>query len=359
MSISVEKTLYLKNYLAILCCFFLFACADEPQAGKKDKEQAASVTECDKSVAEASCATPVTKHNNAPSTPAAGDKASTPLNAEDARLADRMIGFSNQARDILSGGTYRAATVLKDNAQRYLEIWRLGKRPRLPARHNGDTRLKPPAGLFDKEEEALLTQSLDRMDKALNDLITHYRSLEKYAADSAIKDDGKLGSELNEKIKGAHQEFMNAKKSWLEIVERRAEEAEAKFLATHPLQRQIQAAGNIFSQMREIGDLVEAEGNNREAIKSLRVNLDLTVAEAAKPPFPASPSLERVYRDFLKKVNVYCQILDRALVEGFHNIQKRELADARLKCLNAYNEFVSTVNNSTRADKFENVSFAA
>lgn len=325
----------------------LLGCADEPDKTGEKESKAESPVQQETQIQDRSAQIAENLANQVESGQAQEKKEKNkplPLTPEEARLADRTIAFANQAREILRDGTYAAEAILNDNAQRYRDTWRLGKRPKLPGRHERDPRLHVPAGIFDREEEKELTASLDNMDKALNAIIGHYRSLEKYVADSSIVDDGRQGLELSDKLAKNHEQFMAAKKSWLSMVEAKAEEAEAKLLREHPLQRQILAAKNIFAQMNEIGDLIIAEPDNRMPVITLRQNLDNIAAEAAKPPFQASPALERPFRDFLKRVNDYSQILQRALLEGFHNVQRRELNQAMLKSHEAYNGFVRAAN---------------
>lgn len=344
--------------LFLIIC--LFACSSAPAEEKKEGERKAAVEtpapqenaavktreNADKSAEDepasgAAAASGQEKAGEAKNSPAS---AAPPLSEEEAKLADRTVAFSNQARDILNGGFYSSVEILNNNAKRYLETWKLDKRPRLPAKFASNPRLRPPAGIFDKAEEASLTAALDSMDKAINNMLDHYKSLEKYVADSTIVDDGKKGLELCEKLAQAHTQYISARKTWLEIAEAKAAGAEEKLLRDHPLQRQILAAQNIFAQMREVKDTLAAEPVNRQALGAAAKALEAVIEEGGRPPFQASPSLERLYKAFLKDALQYCQILNRGVLEGFHNVQKRELGAAREKCGSSYNEFARAVN---------------
>ena len=268
-----------------------------------------------------------------------------PLTAEERRVAARALDFANQARELFQKGVHAAADELKRGAELYREEWRLPKRPKLPARHSRDSRLQAPKGIFSMAEEAELAKALDEMDGALNEILSIYRRLEKYVADSSIRDDGELGLELSGKILESHKSLHEARARWLALVEPKAIEAEAKLLREDPLRRQILAAASLFAEMRETASLVAA-GAPRQALADARKSMAAIIDSAGKPPFQASPSLERLYRNFLKVARQYCQILDKGILEGFHNVQRRELAEGAAKCQAAYNEFVKAANQS-------------
>ncbi len=318
----------------------LFACADDSGQDKKDKSESKKIL--------------LIGNNESPeikvgdNAVSGGEEQKTenlpPLSREEIRIADTTLTFSNRARDILNNGLYAAVHVLKDNVSQYRKTWSLPKRPKLPVKFNGDDRLKPPSGIFSKSEEKDLTLALAGMNTALNDIINHYKNLEKYISDSSIIDDGKRGLELSEKLEQSHFQYMKAQKSWLGIVEAKAAEAEAKLLREHPLERQILSAKNIFNQMREIAEIISSEPDNRQIISQLGQNLNAIIEEAGQPPFQAQPFLERLYKAFLKDANTYAQILNRGMLEGFHNVQKKELQSAQSKCGESYNEFVRAVN---------------
>lgn len=344
--------------LFLIIC--LSACSSAPAEEKKEGESKAAaetpatqenpMVKATENAAKSAEAEKPAQDAAAPGRKAAGEDknpsalAAQPLSAEEAKLADRTVAFSNQARDILNGGVYAAVETLNKNARRYLETWKLDKRPRLPARHTSSTRLRPPAGIFDKAEEESLASALDSMDRAINNILDHYKSLEKYVADSSIVDDGEKGLELCEKLAQAHTQYISARKTWMEITEAKAALAEKKLMRDHPLQRQILAAQNIFAQMREVRDTLAAEPVNRQALGATAKAMEAVIEEGGHPPFQASPSLERLYKAFLKDARQYCQILNRGVLEGFHNVQKRELDAARQKCGSSYNEFARAVN---------------
>lgn len=255
------------------------------------------------------------------------------------RLAGQL-DFANRALEALARGRYGLASALHANSRLYLHTWRLAPRPNKGA----NTDIAVPAGLFEEADRKKLNSLRDQMDKSLDRLLGHYASLERYVRDRSIQDDGKLGRELAAKIDSAHTEFIGARRSWLEIVQKRAAEAEAALLAGHPLQRQIIASQAIFAQFREVASLLATGSPERTLLAATRNNIAALLANAEKPPFPARPGLERIFRAFLKQVGIYQAALGRGIDEGFHAIQRRELNQAQLECQKAYNEFAREAN---------------
>lgn len=272
----------------------------------------------------------------------------TPPTSEELAKAVRLIDFSNAARDALSGPNYSIPDKLLDYVQQYRGTWQLPKKSKISVRKNAGAALSFPKGIFNQDEEKQLAAALQEMDKALEKMIGHYRELEKYVADDSIHDDGKKGLELADKISSGHDIFMKSRESWLEIVETRAEEAERKLLYDHPLQRQILAARNIFAQMREVGLLVKTGDADKSSLATFYNSLNKIISDASKPPFPASPSLERLYRGFLKHASAYGSVLGTGIAGGFYAAKKRELNETMINCRKSYNEFVRAANALTQ-----------
>lgn len=255
--------------------------------------------------------------------------------------ADRILAYHNQVQSVLTRGSQAGAIMA--GAQAYLSTWRLprqlfkGKRNNVPA---------PPKGVFSDAEADAITAAMKDMDKALAGMLGHYTELEKYVADPAIRDDGKLGKELVRNIVSGHAQYLKARESWLTIVEKAAQQAETALLYGHPLKRQILAAQGMFAQLREVGNLVASGDPEKELLEACAQNIKNLLASAASPPFAAKPSLERYYRNFLKQVQIYVQILERGIKEGFHAVQKRELNAAAEASRRMYNRFASNVNES-------------
>lgn len=254
--------------------------------------------------------------------------------------ADKMIAYSNQAHEFLESGSYKLADIFHANSQNYLHTFRLPARPKITRK----AAPRPDNGVFDEAEANLVAKGLAGMDKAMDNLLGNYANLEKYIADKSIRDDGKQGEELVTKISKAHADFIAARDTWLDIVQKRAAEAEQVLLYQHPLKRQIMAGSAIFRRFEEVAQLLAAKDANPDLINACRQNIERLVREGAKPPFPAKPVLERLYRAFLKTVDAYLVQLDSGLMGGFYKPQISALNSASQACTRAWNEFVKTAN---------------
>ena len=331
----------------------------------------------EKGAAKSAPKTPESATGAAPAAPAVVKAEPAPepepeLTAGERARAEAALDFHNTAMNALETGYYALPDALYANARFYLKTWQLPGRPRNPgAREPARARLRPKDGIFSEEEGAKLTAALAGMDKALNSLLGKYKALEDYVADGRIRDDGARGKALATKLAQDHAEFMAARKSWLEIVEARAAEAEAALLRGHPLQRQIQAASAIFAGFGRAAEVLGAddaaaageaatkaaaaekqageaaatlEEAARTTLQHIHTELENRIMEAGKPPFAAAPQLERQYRAFLKEAAAYADALGRGLAEGFHAPQRRELNVAAMRSRAAYNAFVREAN---------------
>lgn len=314
-------------------CLFLLGCsADDTAQEKAGREDAPPMNN------ESPLVDGRTGNNSAPP---------VEITEEQRERADRALQFSNLATGVLTDGYYALPDALYDNLNYYLDTWRLPKRPRAHGAERAKKSMRPPEGIFNEKEEAALTAAFQEMDQALGLMLKDYGSLEHYVADDSIRDNGKEGKRLGKKIAESHSRFMKARKTWLEMVDARAEEAQALLLREHPLERQIIDAGKMFAIFREINALVVLENPDRAALSALRQNLDHVLADAKKPPFPAAPQLEREYRAYLKTVDKYLSSLDAGLAEGFFTPQKKNLTTDVVNCHKAYNSFAKMANQRT------------
>lgn len=332
-----------KNFFAIFAMLALLTgCApDDEQAPRGSNGAPASRQEAvvEKQADARGAALPETK---APGGEAAPE--TQPVSQAEYEKADKILAFANQARSSLEQNFSRPASHLRDNALSYLDTWHFAPMPKIAKRNAAMEKMTPPGGLFSVAEEQKLAEALAGMDRALDEMTGHYHEMEKYSADSRIRDDGKKGEQLGKLMAGSYAKFAANQHSWLEIVEMAAESAEEKFLRSHPLRRQIAGARSIFAQFREIAALINSGSASFPVLASLRQSIEEIVAECAKPPFDASPGLERLYRNFLAQTQAYCKTLNQAMAEGLHGAQKRELNVALEKCRAAYNEFVRQAN---------------
>lgn len=324
----------MSNFLSLLaCCLALFlVCGCGDDAAEK-KENTENVPEAGRTVS------PEIGARN-------GDLAGfseTPKMAQiDEKKADAILAFHNRAIDSFTRGYHSLPQTLARNVKGYLETWKLPRKVSVPPKVS---LAAIPAGAFTADEEKLLQGNMQSLDKAFQSMLGNYRKLEAYVADSRIRDDGVQGKDLADKIFAGHDVYMTARKSWLEIVEKRAAEAESALLEKHPLKRQVLAANDIFKIMADVSEMIAADSADRQMLASLRQSLEQTISVGEKPPFPASPGLERRYRGFLRTCRQYAKILEKCVDEGVFAPQKKELAQAALACHKAYNSFAETANS--------------
>lgn len=265
-----------------------------------------------------------------------------PPSAEQIARADGMLEYANRSLEYLDHGFYSLADKFYQNSRSYLETFKLPQRPKTGPRQE----LKPEAGLFDSQEAEILAKSLAGMDMALNSLLGHYASLEKYVADRNIRDNGVQGEKLAKAIAADHESFIASRKTWLEIVQARAAEAERVLLHGQPLQRQIQAGSALLGQMAEAARLLASD--QADLLPACQQAIASLIGEGEKPPFAARPGLERLYRAFLKNAKAYLACLERGMKEGFQQLQRRELNQASKDCAASWNEFAKAVNGGAR-----------
>lgn len=260
------------------------------------------------------------------------------------RRADAILAFANRARDTFAKGWYAVPDALNHGTQFYSKTWHLPGHAIIPPKKRERQNLVPSPGLFDESEMKIMTKALDDMDKAVENVISSFTELEKYVEDDSIRDNGKRGNFLARQVGLRHAAFLAARKTWLEVVEKRAQEAELTLLHANPLERQILNGQRILAQAREVALMLRSGSPSRSELSSLRNNMQEILEKAQQPPFMAIPDLERLYRGFLKDVVQYLTILQRGIDEGFYNTQKKELNMASVKCLKAYNEFAKAAS---------------
>lgn len=312
-------------FLFIACCL-LTACGNDSNAEKPIEQKKDEKIELK---AETSANAPADAQQ-----PAKMDRAT----------ADRILQFHNHATEELTNGYYSLALKIAAIIGRYQKEWTLPQKLPVPPRRS--SLFTPPSGVFDKESEKTLSDTFKNMDQTLRGMVADYHKLEAYVADKNIKDDGKRGNELAAKLLAANDVYMAARKSWQEIVDAKAAQAEAELLADYPLRRQAIAARDILAVISQVSDLMTADSLNRQVLGSLLQSLEKSIGEGEKPPFPASSSLERLYRGFLKNARVYAESLKRCEQEGDFVPQRRELNAAAQACRDAYNNFAKAVNSS-------------
>lgn len=263
--------------------------------------------------------------------------------------AQNILEFHNSAIKSLESGYAQLALHIIKNSRHYLQEWDLPDqiKPADKNLQNAKQKLTPPKTLFDQKEESLLTEALNHMDKALRNMLENYRKLEAYIDDDSIKDDGKIGLELTNNIFKKNGEYLAAQNSYLERIEDAAYRAESSLLAKEPLQRQILAARQLFVLIEQTTNLNNAESLTRADMNEIYKAMQNAWQEGDRPPFPAAPNLERLYRAFLKHVQNFMDILHLAQEEGMYNFQKKELIAQANLCKKAYNSFAEQANSSS------------
>lgn len=269
-------------------------------------------------------------------------------NAEDMARANAILDFHNRAVEILHRGAYARAADIAEAREIYLATYRLPRLKKAGGVRAATQALATPAGLFSEAEEAELARALASMDGALQDMLAKYAALERYVRDESIVDDGREGRRLCQALGAQHDVFMAARKSWLEIVTRRAREAERLLLEEHPLRRQILAGQEIFQLMDQAASQLSVEKPDKSAIARTGQEMAVRVARAGEPPFPAAPAVERQFRNFLRQASAYLGQLQEGLAQGFYTPGMRRLNVQAAKARRAYNAFVRAANESRR-----------
>ncbi|MBO4301687.1 MAG: hypothetical protein J5861_08820 [Desulfovibrio sp.] len=272
----------------------------------------------------------------------------TPPRTEELARADSLVAFANAASLALSSGKYAQTDVLAAYTEYYLAEWQLAKCPKIDSELDAAlaAQLVPPSGLFASEHQAKMAARVKSMDRAIDDMRKAYRALEAYVTDPSIRDNGLKGRQLGERVLRAHRAYRSARDDWMRLVESESGPAEELLLRDHPLRRQIRAANAIFAIHRQVQELLAQPHTDNKALASLVEELQSRIVEAERPPFRASPSVERQYRQFLKDAAAYRHAMERGMAEGFHNAVRQEMNNAVLACRNAYNAFVRQANGN-------------
>lgn len=258
--------------------------------------------------------------------------------------ADRIMAFCNASQQSLDAHWHKTAEMYYNLGHIYLRVFNLPANVRQPKRRRAD--LVPGKGLFSEKETRDLTRAMDDMDKALASMLTHYRNLEKYVANPEIVDNGKLGRKIVAELEQDHKAYTRAGRIWLGIVNEKARQAEEVLLADHPLARQALCGSRIMGLIAEIKNMLGEKTIKRQQLADISTRLGQLLALAEKPPFPAAPNLERLYRIFLKNAAVYNDVLKRASLEGVFEVQRNELSLAAKVCNETYNDFIESFNKT-------------
>ncbi|MCR4666574.1 MAG: hypothetical protein K5657_04685 [Desulfovibrio sp.] len=264
---------------------------------------------------------------------------------EERRHASAVLDFSNHAETAISANWFSRADLLAFFVRVYLGEWQL---PLLPEPNRSRTSslrdLLPPSGLFDSVAAAGLKDSAESMADRLESMHKDYAALQRYVEDPSIQDEGAEGKKLTSSMLKNYERFCAARRAYFIVLEKEADAAEALFLSEFPLKRQVVAAKHLFRAFRAVAGLLEQDKVERSAVQKFLERIRSLCAYAALPPFKGKPAEERQYRNFLKKVSVYCDHLARGLDEGFYPHVRKALNDDQTDCRIAYNEFAELLN---------------
>lgn len=255
--------------------------------------------------------------------------------------AEKVLDFYNRAAAAFETGYYALPEKIMENSRRYERGWIAPEKLEAPEPAKS---LLPEKGLFNEAEEAALAAALDDMDKALARLLAHYEALLGYPPEARIEDEDQTGKRLQNDLELAHGQFMRARKTYMGIIDKAASEAESYILKTHPLERQIVCAREIFAQIAQISELLRIQEPDISLLASCRENMRELIDRASLPPFPAQPGLERLYRGFLKLATNYMERVPITPQTARNGAIKRELALLADDMRAAYNEFARQVN---------------
>lgn len=326
------KKLYI--WLACLGVLCLAAC----DSGSKEEAPASSAK------TEQAQPAPAAEANAAADTGNAPQEQGPPPTKAQIDEADALVAFYNTAASTLANSFYTQADVMMGNVRYYLHEWMLAPRP-----DGGDgkplaARLAAPQGMFSEDESRAMAQWVEDMRQSLDSMRADYRLLERYVKDQSIRDDGVKGKALASSIEKSYERFSAARSGYMGTVEARAASVEEILLYGHPLKRQILEARRVFGLFSRTAGLLTAQKPDREALEQVKIKLEASLADAGRPPFPASPDVERTYREFLKQAAEFKVALAKGLDEGFYNSVREELNNAAVGSRQAYNVFVREAN---------------
>ena len=259
--------------------------------------------------------------------------------------AAKILDFTNAATMSATSGWFAQADLIAFFIQIYLGEWQLAILPKnTEDKVQAITQLIPPEDLFSAETEQYLKDVSQAMATELEKMLSLYKSLTKYFKDETIQDEGVLGKKLAGQIVDSYTKFKAERQKYFEVIAEESRLAEDLFLTSEPLRRQIMAARSIFTLFQDVSWAL-ADAKNRDTTRSLAQKLQALIDYAAMPPFRGKPLCERAFRDFLKKVAIYHDILVIGNEEGFYPETRKLLNDSVSDCRISYNAFAEMLNH--------------
>ncbi len=324
----------MKKIFILLVCLGVLSLA----ACESDKKEEASASSAKTEQAQPAPAETAADTGNLPK------EQGPPPTQEQLAAADAVVAYYNVVATTFADPYFAQADVMMGNVRYYLHEWLLAPRPAGGDGKAVSARLAPPSGMFTEDESRALAQWVADMNQSIDSMRADYRALERYVNDQSIRDDGVKGEALTNSIAKSHERFMAARDGYMGTIEARASSVEEVLLYGHPLKRQILEARKIFGLFSRTAGLLVAQQPDREGLEQVVAKLDASLKDAGRPPFPASPDVERVYREFLKQGTAFKDALAQGLAEGFYNPVREDLNSAAEGSRQAYNDFVRAAN---------------
>ena len=263
---------------------------------------------------------------------------------EELQKAAETLDFTNLAQELLTEGYLSQADLLAFFMHIYQGEWQLAL---LPENHTDLEELKkqmlPKDTLLGLETKNYLQEQVFKMVELTQEMLQNYEALGQYVQDESIQDEGVRGKELAKVILDKYVLFKQARQNYGELLDEEARVAEDIFLSQSPLRRQIMVSRSIFGLFQEVSWAL-AEKQSREVTRKLGQRLQNLLDYAKEPPFKDKPLKERAYREFLKKVQNYLEVLAQGNEEGFYPKNRKLLNDSLADCRSAYNRFAYLLN---------------
>lgn len=264
----------------------------------------------------------------------------------DLQMADEILDFCNVATETFNYGWFAQADLIAFFVRIYLGEWQVAILPKNEDTANDIAKLTPNSDLFSEETRNYLTAELKKMSQALDKMLADYDRLTKYFQDDSVIDEGIKGKQLAAQITANYSLFQTARKNYFGVLDEESKIAEDVYLTSAPLRRQIMAARFLFALFQEVSWSI-AEDKPRAKTRKLHTQLQNIYDYAAAPPFRGKPLLERSYREFLKDVAIYLEVLAQGNEEGFYPDTRKDLNNCLANCRSSYNEFAAELNTIT------------
>ena len=277
--------------------------------------------------------------------PSHSNEKSVPIIILSREEAINIIKFYNSISFLFDSGWYALPSIIMKNVHEYKKNFKLEKLPFFTnSREKVRNNLLPPFGVFSKDIDIKLSECVNNMDIALDNLCEIYDDFKKYVDDENIKDDGVMGEEFIKKIVEQNNNFLKAKSEWFGLITIEARKAEDKLLENHVFKEQIMAARDILSAYSNVATILSGENLDRSFLEEIIKNIELLHKKASEPSKEISYNLQNTFNQFLEESNSIIACLKQGLVEGFYDSLKQEFNKKYINARDYYNNFVTVAN---------------